>query len=301
VDVERFAPRDAPAARAGLAGLARRLAEAAGAEGAAAEAAGGGDSFSRDPLEAAAALEAIRPDDRVVVYVGKLIGSKGVELLLAAWPLVLACEPRARLLVVGFGAFRPGLQKLAADLAAGDLAAARATRSETGAELPHLAAFFDALDPDAARAYARATHRLGDTIVWAGRLEHDELADVLPAAEASVVPSTFPEAFGMVAAEAAATGAFPVVARHSGLAEVAHTLAAAVPSEARPWLTFDVGPAAVTQLADALSSWLAAPAELREGTRSGIVDATRERYSWDGVARSVIAAARGELDGLPDP
>jgi len=27
----------------------------------------------------------------------------------------------------------------------------------------------------------------------------------------------------------------------------------------------------------------------------------RERYSWDGVARTVIAAARGELDGLPRP
>ena len=27
--------------------------------------------------------------------------------------------------------------------------------------------------------------------------------------------------------------------------------------------------------------------------------ATREPYSWDGVARSVIAAAQGELDGLP--
>jgi hypothetical protein len=32
-----------------------------------------------------------------------------------------------------------------------------------------------------------------------------------------------------------------------------------------------------------------------------IVAATREHYSWDGVARSVIAAARGELDGLPRP
>ena len=27
----------------------------------------------------------------------------------------------------------------------------------------------------------------------------------------------------------------------------------------------------------------------------------RREYSWDGVARSVIAAARGELDGLPLP
>ena len=59
---------------------------------------------------------------------------------------MLAREPRARLLVVGFGAFRAGLERLARDLERGDLEAARALRSEHGGELPHLAAFLDALD-----------------------------------------------------------------------------------------------------------------------------------------------------------
>ena len=81
----------------------------------------------------------------------------------------------------------------------------------------------------AAGGYAEAAAALPARVTWVGRLEHDELADLLPAAEAMVVPSTFPEAFGMVAAEAAACGALPVVARHSGLAEVAETLAGAVP------------------------------------------------------------------------
>ncbi len=136
---------------------------------------------------------------------------------------------------------------------------------------------------------------------WAGRLEHDELVDVIPASDALVMPSTFPEAFGMVAAEAAAGGALPVVAGHSGMAEVAEALAAAVPPEVRPWLTFEVGPHAVTQLADGLSSWLDAPEDLRARAREAIVAVARERYSWDGVARTVIAAAEGRLDGLPRP
>ncbi len=67
------------------------------------------------------------------------------------------------------------------------------------------------------------------------RLDHSELPDVLPAAEAMAVPSTFPEAFGMVAAEAAACGALPVVAAHSGLAEVARTLGAAHHARGRLW------------------------------------------------------------------
>jgi glycosyltransferase involved in cell wall biosynthesis len=212
---------------------------------------------------------------------------------------VLAREPSARLVIVGFGAFRSGLEVLVAQLAAGDLEAARATRGEDGRELPWLAAFLDGLEDEA--AYAQAARALADRVAFAGRLDHSELVDLLPAAEAMAVTSTFPEAFGMVAAEAAACGALPVVARHSGLGEVARTLAAAVPDEARGWLTFELGEDAVRELADALSGWLAAPEDLRARTRDAIVEATRERYSWEGVARTVIAAAQGDLDDLPEP
>jgi hypothetical protein len=40
---------------------------------------------------------------------------------------------------------------------------------------------------------------------------------------------------------------------------------------------------------------------VRAATREAIVAVTREKYSWDGVARGVIAAARSELDALPEP
>ena len=279
VDVERFAPGPGD-----LRGLRERLAATAPTQG---------SSFARDPQEAVAALDAISGGDRLIVYVGKLIASKGVELLLAAFPSVLAREPRARLVIVGFGAFRPGLEALVAQLDAGDVAAARATRAEDGRELPQLAAFLDAVGDD----YPPA--RIGDRVHFAGRLDHDELTALLPAAEAMAVTSTSPEAFGMVAAEAAACGALPVVADHSGLGEVARTLREAVPEAARGWLSFTLGDTSVVELADALSGWLSAPEELRARTRETIVHVTREHYSWDGVARTVIAAAQGELDDLP--
>ena len=95
-----------------------------------------------------------------MLFIGKLIASKGVELLLAAWPLVLARAPDARLLIVGFGAFREQLQELAGALSRGDLDAARALRGEDGRELPELAAFLDALGAEAA-AYRAAARRHG--------------------------------------------------------------------------------------------------------------------------------------------
>jgi len=296
VDVTRFAPRDDEAAAAGLARLIAALEDAAHDAPPTT-----GSSFARSTAEAAAALGALDlRRDRIVVYVGKLIASKGVELLLAAWPLVLGRVPDARLLIVGFGAFRDELQGLATALARGDVDAARALKAEDGRELPELAAFLDALGPEAA-AYRAAAGEMTSRIHWAGRLDHDELTDVLPAADALAMPSTFPEAFGMVAAEAAACGALPVVAGHSGMAEVAHALADAAPPDVRPWLTFEVGPHAVTQLAEGLASWLEAPGDLRARTRDAIVGVARERYSWDGVAKTVIAAAEGRLDGLPRP
>ncbi len=40
-------------------------------------------------------------------------------------------------------------------------------------------------------------------------------------------------------------------------------------------------------------------APLRERTRRALTRAAREHFSWDGVARTAIAAAEGRLDDLP--
>ena len=128
-----------------------------------------------------------------------------------------------------------------------------------------------------------------------GRLEHEELAELLPACEALVVPSTFPEAFGMVAAEAAACGALPVSARHSGLAEVSEALAAGGARAGRgAGCRFPVDDGAVQALAERVVGWLAGRRRSCAARHArGLVEAVRERWSWEGVAAGVIAAAQG--------
>src|SRR4030088_2272246 len=108
--------------------------------------------------------------------------------------------------------------------------------------------FLDGLAGEERERYLAATRALPDRVVLTGRLEHEELAELLPSCQALVVPSTFPEAFGMVAAEAAACGVLPVSAAHSGLAEVSDALAAAVPEQAAEWLSFPVDDGAVPAL-----------------------------------------------------
>lgn len=301
VDVAEFRPRPRAQALAALRGLARRLQAMPRAPQA--------GSFARDEAAAGRALAALRPErDRLVSYVGKLIVSKGVDLLAAAWPLVLRRVPDAHLVVVGFGSFRDGFEGLLAALARGDLGAvhdlaARGRAAEGGPQgrLEMLSAFLESLDGAERASYLEGAARLPERVTVVGRLDHAELAELLPLCEAQVVPSTFPEAFGMVAAEAAACGALPISAAHSGLAEVSRALAAAVPEGARELLAFELGDDAVRALAACVTGWLEAPEALRRTTREALVATVRERWSWEGVAQGVLAAGHGRLDALPAP
>jgi glycosyltransferase involved in cell wall biosynthesis len=286
VDVHAFRPGTAD-----LDGLADRL------ESVGEAAAWGGERG------ASAALRSLDPErDRIVSFVGKLIVSKGVDLLVAAWPLVVARVPEARLVVVGFGTYREALGRFVDALRRRDLEdlrdiAARGRHLEGGppGELKHLNAFLDRVDGE----WLEAAPAAADRIHFTGRLEHDDLPALLPACEAQVMPSTFPEAFGMVAAEAAACGVLPLSAGHSGMAEVTATLAPALPEELRSLLSFEVGPYAVDQIAEKLVAWLTLDAAERERARTALAAEAARRYSWESVAEGVIAAA--QADNVPPP
>lgn len=210
-----------------------------------------GGTFSRDEHAVARALLALKLGDGPhVAYVGKLLRNKGVDLLAAAWPLVLAARPDAKLVVVGFGAF--------ADV-------------------------FDALL---------------DALGAASLTPYASCARSTTSVTADSSGATFPEAFGMVAAEAAAAGVLPIVAAHSGLDEVAATLAPGVAAQARDLLRFSLGPRAVDEIAARLIGWLTLAPEQQDAVRASLVQTARRLFGWDGVAAGVVAAARGRLDDL---
>jgi len=139
--------------------------------------------------------------------------------------------------------------------------------------------------------YRGDLERLADPAhaLFTGPLEHRHLVHLLALADACVVPSIFPEAFGMVAAEAAATGCPPLVARHSGLAEIAEGLEAEYPTELRHLASF------VTGDVDDLRSKLTGLLSLSDTERDEIEAAARraavERWSWSTVAERLLRAA----------
>ena len=127
----------------------------------------------------------------------------------------------------------------------------------------------------------------GRHVLFTGPLEHRHLVRLLALADACVVPSIFPEAFGMVAAEAAAAGCPPLVARHSGLAEVAVGLEVEYPDGLRELASFTSGDSA--ELRERLARLLALEGAERESIRAAARRAAVERWSWASVADRLVA------------
>jgi glycosyltransferase involved in cell wall biosynthesis len=122
--------------------------------------------------------------------------------------------------------------------------------------------------------------------LFTGPLEHRHLVHLIRLADVVVVPSIFPEAFGMVAAEAAAAGCPPLVARHSGLEEIARGLEEAYPEELRHLASFETGDS--LDLADKLHELLALPSATRGRLGEAARQVAIEKWSWAGVAARLL-------------
>ena len=226
-----------------------------------------------------------RDSSPIVIYVGKLIHSKGVHSLISAFTTVRR-ETNARLLIVGYGTFREALEALVLAFSGGDertisLLAKGGRLFEGGSEVPmkHFEPLRES-KPDSAG--------LEESIEFVGPLYHAELAKVLPVADVAVVPSIFPETFGLVAAEFAASGVVPFVADHSGLREAGRIVQQDLPFDLRIGMEdFE------RNLARAIIGYLRLPETERQRCGETVRRNAMEHLSWDNLARRVVEIAGG--------
>jgi glycosyltransferase involved in cell wall biosynthesis len=224
VDVEAFAPKPREQALALLLEEARRDPPNPG----------GADERLPDPGGAERFEAFFSRPGATVVYIGKLLENKGVHLLLEALKGL-----DAKAVVIGFGDYRPELERMA-----------------------------------------------GSNVLFSGALEHRHLVNLLPLADVAVAPSIFPEAFGMVAAEAAAAGVPPLVARHSGLAEIAAGLEREYPAAERELTGFENGD--VGDLRVKLVALLSLPQAQRELLGQAARRAAVGNWSWKSLAERLL-------------
>ncbi|HET9593160.1 MAG TPA: hypothetical protein VFP17_09615, partial [Solirubrobacterales bacterium] len=75
----------------------------------------------------------------------------------------------------------------------------------------------------------------------------------------------------------------------------------ALPAPVGDLVSFPVEEGAVEGIAARLDAWLGLPENRRESAREALVETVGRLWSWEGVARGVLAAAAGELGDLPRP
>ncbi len=152
----------------------------------------------------------LKPDEPIILYFGKFLPAKGVGELLMVAPKILQDFPRIHLLFIGFGSFREHLQGMLQALIAGNF--------EQFVRCARAGDFVD--EYDFAKWFRKLNKEEAQRITITGYLDHEMLKEILPLASLALVPSKWPEAFGMVAVEAMAAGVLPLCNDHAGLRDV---------------------------------------------------------------------------------
>ncbi|HET7483055.1 MAG TPA: glycosyltransferase family 4 protein [Actinomycetota bacterium] len=210
-------------------------------------------------------------------FVGKLIPSKGVHNLLVA--VGLADLGDVKLTIVGYGGSENDLEELAAALRGDDRPAVHRSLTTIGGAGSDV-------DDELVAASAAGIRRVD--VEFPGRLEHDRLQHVLPHFDVLVAPSVLPEAFGMVVAEAAASGVLCIVPDHSGIGEAGRAVEDAI---AKPGLLRYDPRDPIRDLATALRRVASFPATERRELGLLAASLARTRWSWGHVADRLLQVA----------
>ena len=229
-----------------------------------------------------------------VIFLGKLLETKGIQCVIPALPLVLSEHADARLVVVGFGELRGLLELMLTALDEGDVEyLARLCRwgNESYALAPDAFApvisFIEELqDLGGLEEYLRLCRGfdLASSVIFTGYLTPDEHHFLLPHARAALIPSLAQEAFGLVATEAMAAGVAPIACLHSGLETALEPVKLIWGPDSGKLLlgTRDRLVARIAYACDFLLGLDDATLHARGAQMRGEV---KTRFSWDAVAR----------------
>lgn len=237
--------------------------------------------------------------DPTLLFVGRLISTKGIHAVVAALPLLLKERPDLRLLVVGHGPLREPMEAMLWALQHGetgllDLIVSRGRQLEGSPEgesadtaLSQVARFYEALVArgemddylEAAREYLRP-----ESVVFTGYLTHRELRFLFPCCDVAIFPSVVKEAGPLVFLEALASGAYPMGTYFGGQRASIDSVAASLPAGAAEAMKLDADPNRT--VADIVRN-VPAALELGDRYKEALFQIARDHYDWSSVARKL--------------
>jgi glycosyltransferase involved in cell wall biosynthesis len=241
-------------------------------------------------------LEAIDwQETDALLFVGRIIASKGLQSIIAAMPLILDQRPQAKLLVVGHGPLREAMEAFVWALGNGErglaekiVAMGSGLEGSTAKPLAAVARFYDSLkERGELDDYFEKARRLlrAESVIFTGYLTHRELRYLFPCSDVAIFPSVVAEAGPLVFLEALASGCFPLGTYFAGMAASIDSVAAVLPVEEAALMK--LSPEEDKTVADIAAR---VPAALPVGGKHkrALRKLAVERYDWKSVARRLV-------------
>lgn len=248
-----------------------------------------------------AKVETLKDGSHRIMFVGKYLWTKGLHLILFGIPKVLKQFPDAKFVFVGFGPYREPCEVIINALASHKL-------DELSEELKNLNPLFkgeegnvkllkEILDKEKqslSTIIKELDFDIRDNIVFTGISEHKELVKLLPAMDALIAPSVFPEAFGMVAIEAMACGVYPVLTYQSAFKEISDEVIEALDDQNfninKVYLDKNASENIAKNLIEYFNYKEQIDSDEFSKLQSTLRDVVMQNYSWEGIAQKYLLA-----------
>jgi glycosyltransferase involved in cell wall biosynthesis len=167
-------------------------------------------------------------DSNTILFLGRLIESKGLHSIIAALPHILKAKPLTNLIIVGHGPqrevmeiFLSALQKGESQLLTNLIEWGTELEDSSGKSYQDIQLYFNKLsEVNQLQNYFQDAIRYInlDRIIFTGYLTHAELRFIFPCCDVAIFPSLVAEAGPLVFLEALSSGCFPLGTYFAGMA-----------------------------------------------------------------------------------
>ncbi|MEN8226878.1 MAG: glycosyltransferase [Bacteroidota bacterium] len=234
--------------------------------------------------------------EKIILFVGRMIASKGLHSIVTALPEILASEPNTRLIVVGHGPQREPLEALIwalqnghTDLVLNIVKWGRALESNGEKSLEETQLYFDHLrKSNELDSYFKKAQKYIDKekVIFTGYLTHRELCCLFPASDVAIFPSVVAEAGPLVFLEAMASGCFPIGTYFAGMAASIDSVSQAVPPDVVDLMK--LSPRADQTVLDIITNVKKA-LYVDGNCKEELRDVAIEKYDWKNVSKKLAS------------
>ena len=234
-------------------------------------------------------------NDKIILFVGRFIASKGLQSIIGAMPLILEKYHNAKLIIVGHGPQREIIEVLLWALEHGyrDLVENIITWGQTleGSgknSYEELNRFYKHLqNQNQLDNYFESAkkHNITNKVLFMGYLVHQELCHLFPCCDVAIFPSIVKEAGPLVFLESLASGCFPLGTYFGGMAASIDTVAKSLPSNISDLMKISVKEdQMVSDILEHTLQVLTLDESFKETLRKIAIDL----YDWQGVSKKLI-------------